>query len=84
MPNAAETADYETLRADIAALKKQLADVVRHGKSAASVGAKRAYDDLADRGERTVEGASDYVKSAPLTSLAVAFIVGCVAGRLAR
>lgn len=84
MASATETADFETLRDDIAALKKQFAELLRHGGSAAATGAKHAYDDLAERGERTADAASDYVRSAPLASVAVAFLVGCVAGRLFR
>lgn len=84
MTSATDTADLDTLREDIAALKKQLAELLRHGKSAAAGGARQAYDELAERAERTTDVASGYVRSAPLTSVAVAFLVGCVAGRLVR
>lgn len=84
MASATDTADLDTLRADIAALKKQLGELLRHGKSAAASGTRQAYDELAERGERTADAASDYVRSAPLASVAVAFLVGCVAGRLVR
>lgn len=84
MPNAAESADYAALREDIAALKKQLADLARHGRSAAATSARQAYQGVAERGEVAMEAATDYVRGAPFTSIIVAFLVGCVAGRLVR
>lgn len=84
MANAAETADFDALREDIAALKKQLADLARHSRSATAAGAKQAHDDLAERREHAADAAGDDVRSAPLASVAVAFLVGCVAGRMVR
>jgi ElaB/YqjD/DUF883 family membrane-anchored ribosome-binding protein len=84
MANAAETADLDTLREDIAALKRQLADLVRHSRSAAAAGAKQAYEGLAEQGEHAAGAASDHVRGAPLASVAVALLVGCVAGRMVR
>ena len=84
MASATDTVDFDTVREDLAALKKQLAELLSHSKSAAASGARQAYDELAERGERTADAASDYVRSAPLASVAVAFLVGCVAGRLVR
>lgn len=83
MANPAET-DYAALRDDIAALKRQLADLAKHGRSAAASGARQAYEGLAERGETTLDTATEYVRGAPLTSIVVAFLVGCVAGRLVR
>jgi ElaB/YqjD/DUF883 family membrane-anchored ribosome-binding protein len=80
----AESGDLETLRRDIAGLKRQFADLVRHGRAAAASSARRAYRDLSERGESAANLAGDQVRRAPLTSVAVAFLVGCVAGRLVR
>jgi ElaB/YqjD/DUF883 family membrane-anchored ribosome-binding protein len=84
MPNAAEAGDLDALREDLAALKKQLAELARHSRAAAASGARQAYRGIAERGEMTMDAASDYVRSAPLASVAVAFLVGCIAGRLVR
>lgn len=84
MANPAETADYAALREDLAALKRQFSDLARHSRSAAATGARQAYEGIAERGEMTLETATEYVRGAPITSIVAAFLIGCVAGRLVR
>jgi hypothetical protein len=74
------TGDFDVVRDDLAALKKQVADLVRHTTQAASA---RAGDlrDLPDRGAQALR---DQVRESPLASLAVAFIAGTIVSRLLR
>jgi len=80
----ADTANYEAVREDVAALKKQMSDLLRHTRDATAAGTRQIYDDLHDRGERTAEMASAYVRDQPLASVAIAFAVGCLLGRMMR
>jgi hypothetical protein len=72
--------DYDVLRDDIAALKKQLSDLVRHGTAAARHQAE-GLKDLPDRG---AESLRDQVRESPLASVAIAFIAGSIVSRLMR
>jgi hypothetical protein len=74
------SSDYETLRDDIAALKKQMADLVRHGAAAARHGAE-SMKDLPEQGAETLR---EQVRENPLASVAIAFIAGSIVSRLLR
>lgn len=84
MANTAENANYDAIRDDVAALKKQVSDLLRHTREATTAGTRQLYDELHDRGERTAEVASEYVRNQPLASVAIAFAVGCLFGRMMR
>jgi len=84
MATSAERADFERLRRDIAGLKRQFADLARHGRAAAVSEARRAYENLSDRGDNAANVARERVRDAPLISVTVAFLVGCAVGRLVR
>ena len=72
--------DFDVLRDDIAALKKQLAELVRHGTTAARHGA----EDLKDLPERGAESLREQVRESPLASVTIAFIAGSIVARLLR
>ena len=72
--------DYDVLRDDIAALKKQFSDLARHGAAAARHQAE-GLKDLPDRGAETLR---DQVRESPLASIAIAFIAGSIVSRLMR
>jgi hypothetical protein len=72
--------DYNVLRDDISALKKQLADLARHGVNAA----RHQADGLKDLPERGAESLREQVRESPLASVAIAFIAGSIVARLLR
>jgi len=72
--------DYDVLRDDIAALKKQMADLVRHGAAAARARAEEMKD-LPERGAETLR---EQVRESPIASVAIAFIAGSIVARLLR
>jgi ElaB/YqjD/DUF883 family membrane-anchored ribosome-binding protein len=74
------TADFDTVREDITALKKQVSDLLKHTTQAASARA----GDLRDLPDRGAEALRDQVRESPLASLAVAFIAGSIVSRLLR
>jgi len=74
--------DNETsaIRDDISALKRQLADLLKHTSAAARAKA----DDLRDLPEQAGETLREQVRESPLASIAIAFIVGSIVGRMMR
>lgn len=87
------TADLENLAEDMAALKRDFAALMSHVKNGASQAARGAasrvgdkasdlYDELGDRGRKSAEAVRHEVEERPLTSLAIAFAVGFIGGRL--
>jgi hypothetical protein len=76
----AQASDFDVLRDDLAALKKQMADLARHGAAAA----RHSADDLKDLPERGADALRDQVRESPLASVAIAFIAGSIAARLLR
>jgi hypothetical protein len=72
--------DYDILRDDLAALKKQMADMVRHGAAAA----RHQAEGLQDLPERGAESLREQVRESPLASVAIAFIAGSIVSRLMR
>jgi len=76
----AGTPEFEAVREDIAALKRQIADLLRHSGAAARAKA----DDLRDLPEQGAENLREQVRESPLASIAVAFVAGSILGRLIR
>jgi hypothetical protein len=74
------TTDFDTVRDDLAALKKQMGDLLKHTTQAASARA----GDLRDLPDRGAEALRDQVRESPLASLAIAFIAGSIVSRLLR
>jgi ElaB/YqjD/DUF883 family membrane-anchored ribosome-binding protein len=72
--------DYDAIRDDISALKRQLADLLKHTSSAARAKA----DDLRDLPSQGAETLREQVKESPLASIAIAFIAGSIVGRMMR
>jgi ElaB/YqjD/DUF883 family membrane-anchored ribosome-binding protein len=78
----ADPAGDDAVKEEIAALKAQLGDLLRRTREAAGSG--ELADALAERGRATAEAADAYVRRAPLPSAALAFLAGCLVGRLLR
>jgi ElaB/YqjD/DUF883 family membrane-anchored ribosome-binding protein len=72
--------EYDAVRDDIAALKKQLADLMKHTGAAARAKA----EDLRDLPEQGAETLREQVRESPLASIAIAFVAGSIIGRLLR
>jgi hypothetical protein len=95
-PDAEADVDLQTVMNDIAALKRDLAALVRAMKADVSedvacarsaVGqwgdeALHAYENLAARGARSVKAVGRQVEQQPVMSLLVAFAVGFLGSRL--
>jgi hypothetical protein len=74
------SSDFDVLRDDMAALKKQMADLLRHGAAAA----RHQAEDLKDLPDRGAETLREQVRQSPLASIAIAFIAGSIVSRLLR
>ena len=72
--------DYDAIRDDISALKRQLQDLLKHTSSAARAKA----EDLRDIPEQAGENLREHVRESPLVSIAIAFIAGSIVGRIMR
>jgi ElaB/YqjD/DUF883 family membrane-anchored ribosome-binding protein len=72
--------EYDAIRDDISALKRQLADLLKHTGAAARAKA----DDLRDIPEEAGETLREHVRESPLVSVAIAFIAGSIVGRIMR
>jgi ElaB/YqjD/DUF883 family membrane-anchored ribosome-binding protein len=75
---AAKIFDDET-----AALRAELERLISRVRAAAT-DAGFAGDDLVARGRAAAEAADTYVHRAPVASAAIAFLAGCLVGRLLR
>jgi ElaB/YqjD/DUF883 family membrane-anchored ribosome-binding protein len=75
------TADFSTVRDDIAELRSQINTLVSDLKAAAMSKASELSHDVPERGAEAVR---DRVREAPLAALAVSFVAGCVVARLWR
>lgn len=89
MPEGATTKDYATLRDDVDALRKDLANLTEkmRGMSgerfeSARAQAREAAQRVRDRGQAAVDEVGHRIEERPLTSVAVAFGVGMLIGRL--
>ena len=72
--------DYDAIRDDISALKKQLSDLLKHTGQAA----RSKAEDLRDLPEQAGETLREQVRESPLASIAIAFIAGSIVGRMMR
>jgi ElaB/YqjD/DUF883 family membrane-anchored ribosome-binding protein len=66
-----------------AALRAELERLVARARAAAT-DAGFSGDELAARGRAAAEAADAYVHKAPIASAAIAFLAGCLMGRLLR
>ena len=78
----------DTIRADIEALKGELAKLMAHVKSGVSDGvageARHLLDAVAGENAEAAEALRRYVEARPLTALLIAFGCGFVASRLLK
>ena len=72
--------EYDAVRDDIAALKKQMADFMKHTGAAARAKAEDLRE-LPEQGAETLRG---QVRESPLASVAIAFVAGSIVGRMLR
>ena len=77
---ATASSDYDVLREDITALKKQSSELMRHGAAAA----RHQAEGMKDLPERGAESLREQVRESPLASVAIAFIAGSIVSRLLR
>jgi ElaB/YqjD/DUF883 family membrane-anchored ribosome-binding protein len=81
-------ASGETIRAEVEALKRELADLIAHIKTGAAESvsneAHRLLDAVADEHAEAVEALRGYVETRPLTAIAIAFGIGFVASRVLK
>jgi ElaB/YqjD/DUF883 family membrane-anchored ribosome-binding protein len=81
-----ESADLDTLKEEMEALRKNIATIARHlGNGAAgkiSEEGHHLYSRLHDGGERVVRAASHEIEERPLTSVLIAFALGFVGGKM--
>ena len=82
--NKTDVADYDTVKDDIAALKKQVGELLEHARTAAAGGAEVLYSDLKRRSEVPLQSFTERVKKQPVESVAVALAVGYLLGRLTQ
>lgn len=75
------TTDFNTVRDDIAALKEQLADLVKDLKAATAAKAAKLSKDIPERGAEAVR---DQVRESPLAAMAISFVAGCILARMCR
>jgi ElaB/YqjD/DUF883 family membrane-anchored ribosome-binding protein len=76
----AATSEFDAVRDDISALKRQMEQLLKHGAAAARAKA----EDLSGLPEQGAETLREQVRESPLASVAVAFIAGSIVGRLLR
>lgn len=72
--------EYDAIRDDISALKRQMADLLKHTGAAARAKA----EDLRELPEQGAETLREQVRESPLASIAIAFIAGSIVGRMMR
>lgn len=85
--------DLDALHDDIAALKRDVADLLDHLKSGATAGAQGAadrlgegaehlYRDFAAKGEEQIKTLGEKIEKQPLLAVLIAFGIGYLFGRL--
>jgi ElaB/YqjD/DUF883 family membrane-anchored ribosome-binding protein len=72
--------EFDAVRDDISALKRQMADLLKHTSAAARAKA----EDLRDLPEQASETLREQVRESPLASIAIAFVAGSIVGRMMR
>ncbi|HYM03962.1 MAG TPA: hypothetical protein VET85_13505 [Stellaceae bacterium] len=97
IPDTEAAPDFQAISADIAALKNDIAGLMRHLKLRATEGADtlvrdaaghvgdealRAYQALAGQGERSVKAIGRQIEAQPVMSLLLAFAAGFLGSRL--
>jgi ElaB/YqjD/DUF883 family membrane-anchored ribosome-binding protein len=96
-PNVEASPDLQAITSDIASLKHDLAELMRHLKLGATEGtratvrsaveqigdeASRAYENVTAQAERSVKAIGRQVEEQPVMSLLAAFAVGFLGSRL--
>jgi hypothetical protein len=76
--------EFEVIQKDMAALRKQVAELIDHIGSATAGGAERVYEDLNARGDRSIRAISEQIRAEPLISVLAAVAIGFIASRLTR
>lgn len=85
--------DLATLQADLAALKRDVGDLISHLKASATStaqgaaasledGAGRLFKNLSAEGERSMQAVCKQIEAQPVVALLIAFGVGYLGGRL--
>jgi hypothetical protein len=80
--NGEASTDLQAITSDIAALKRDLASLIRNVKVDVSGDVARAYERMAAQGERSVRALGRQVEEQPVTSLLIAFAVGFIGSRI--
>jgi ElaB/YqjD/DUF883 family membrane-anchored ribosome-binding protein len=73
----------DAVRDELAALKAELGELLNRAR-AASAELGPVGEELMERGRAGAEAADAYVRKSPLSSAAIAFLAGCLIGRLLR
>ena len=74
------SSDFDAVRDDLTALKRQMADLLKHTSAAA----RSKAEDLRDLPEQGAESLREQVRESPLASIAIAFVAGSIIGRMLR
>jgi ElaB/YqjD/DUF883 family membrane-anchored ribosome-binding protein len=91
-PDDEATSDINSLRADVAELKRDLAAALEHFKASLDARDRNAgdriadsataiYEDLCMRSEEAVESLSNHIEQHPLRSALMAFSIGIILSR---
>ena len=79
-----EKSEFDQMVNDLAALKKDVASLLTHARTAATDRADAVYGQIKDRATEPVAAVETYVKEQPFTSLLIAFGVGFLLSGLGR
>jgi hypothetical protein len=79
--NGEASPDLQAITSDIAALKRDLASLLRNVKGDVAGEASRVYERMAAQGERSVKALGRQVDEQPVMSLLIAFAVGFIGSR---
>jgi hypothetical protein len=80
--NAQASPDLQAIMDDVAALKRDLAMLIRHRKDGVAEDIAHAYENLAAQGERSIKALGRQVEEQPIMSLLLAFAVGFIGSRM--
>ena len=76
------TADAQTLKDDLTALKNDGADLVQHINENASALSRESMDKIMAKADRGLHSMSEYIKEKPNKSMMIAFAAGLAASYL--